>query len=445
MIVALAAVPIMGISGLGLDFEVRQIYKSRLDAAADAAALTAIQTAQADITANQTTAASISDGTANAARIFASNAGTANAVLSQSPGISLTRSGQTLTATVSDQAQSPLNFGRMFGLTSFPFSGSASATLTMAQYLNFYLLLDVSGSMGIPSTDAGQTRLASINPDFRNLYPGGCTLACHFTAYAACQNASGQTTNCQGYNLTRTNGTANAPVSFCPQPGMSNCIQLRMDAVAYAVQQLLQTAQQTMTLPNQYGVGLYPFIRWMQSYQPLTTNLATVSTSASSLTTLLDNGNGSSALGSGGTHFENALPSLNSVITNVGDGSSTASPRPFVFFVTDGAQDNQYQANNGSWSGSNSATTLDEGYCTTLKNRGITISVLYVPYVPIQNPTTIWNNEDGYANANIPHIPAHLQACASPGFYFTANTPSDITAAMQTMFAQSIQAARLSH
>ena len=70
--------------------------------------------------------------------------------------------------------------------------------------------------------------------------------------------------------------------------------------------------------------------------------------------------------------------------------------------------------------------------------------MLYVPYVPIPNPTTIWGNEDGYANANIPYIPPTLQACASPGFYFTADTPTDITNAMQTMFAQSIQAARLS-
>ena len=444
MVVALAAVPLLAISGLGLDYGARQSYKARLDAAADAAALAAIQTAQSDIMGNATTTAAISDGTASALKSFNTNAGAAASVLSQTVSISLVRSGQTLTATASYRGNSPLNFGRMFGLSSFPFAGSASATLTMGQYLNFYLLLDVSGSMGIPSTTSGQNRLAAINPDFLNLYPGGCTLACHFTAYQACQNKYGQTTTCQGYNLTRTNGTASTPVTFCPQPDMSNCIQLRLDAVAYAVQQLLTTAQQTMTLPNQYGVGLYPFIRWMQSYQPLSTNLTTVSNSAANLATLLDNGNGAGALGSGGTHFENALTSMNATITSVGDGSSAASPKPFVFLVTDGAQDNQIQSGGGSWSGSNSATTMDTSNCTTLKNRGITVAVLYVPYVAIPNPTTIWGNEDGYANANIPYIPGTLQTCASPGFYFTANSPTDITNAMQTMFAQSIQAARLS-
>jgi len=66
-----------------------------------------------------------------------------------------------------------------------------------------------------------------------------------------------------------------------------------------------------------------------------------------------------------------------------------------------------------------------------------------VPYVPIQNPTMIWTNEDGFANANIPNIPPSLKACASPGFFYTANTPQDITNAMQDMFAQSLALARL--
>nr|MDQ6869768.1 pilus assembly protein [Pseudomonadota bacterium] len=62
---------------------------------------------------------------------------------------------------------------------------------------------------------------------------------------------------------------------------------------------------------------------------------------------------------------------------------------------------------------------------------------------PIQNPTTIWTNEDGFANANIPNIPPSLKACASPGFFYTADTPQDITNAMQDMFAQSLALARL--
>ena len=73
--------------------------------------------------------------------------------------------------------------------------------------------------------------------------------------------------------------------------------------------------------------------------------------------------------------------------------------------------------------------------CTTLKNRGITIAVLYIPYQPIQNPTTFAGSEDINVNAIIPpesnDVPTNLQSCASPNFYFTATTPADIDNALK--------------
>ncbi len=167
-----------------------------------------------------------------------------------------------------------------------------------------------------------------------------------------------------------------------------------------------------------------------------------------------------SSLGSGGTHFENALSSMNSLITSVGTGTS-ASPLPYVFIVTDGSQDYQTQW-GGNWSSQNwsansavpyqnsstvippnSVTSTD--YCTTMKNRGITIAILYIPYETIQNPTTFANSEDIYANDNIPNIPAALQSCASTNFFFTANTPTDINNALIAMFDQAVSTAHLSN
>ena len=95
--------------------------------------------------------------------------------------------------------------------------------------------------------------------------------------------------------------------------------------------------------------------------------------------------------------------------------------------------------------GSNSATTLDSSLCTTLKDRGITIAVLYIPYETIQNPTTFANSEDIYANNNIPDIPGALQACASPNFYFTATTPADINNALIEMFEQAVSTAHITN
>ena len=66
-------------------------------------------------------------------------------------------------------------------------------------------------------------------------------------------------------------------------------------------------------------------------------------------------------LGSGGTHIDKALHSVNALITSVGDGSSSNNTLPFVFLVTDGAQDPQMKGTpNGGWSGSNHAVTLTD-------------------------------------------------------------------------------------
>ena len=86
--------------------------------------------------------------------------------------------------------------------------------------------------------------------------------------------------------------------------------------------------------------------------------------------------------------------------------SATAAPStstlPYVFLVTDGAQDNQYKdVPNGGWHGSNHATVLNDTtvtyktICATLKSRGIIVSVLNIPYQTI-NPvnTSFAGNED---------------------------------------------------
>jgi hypothetical protein len=240
---------------------------------------------------------------------------------------------------------------------------------------------------------------------------------------------------------------------------------LRADAVGVAlnatqaangVDGLFATANQKEVVTGQFRIGLYPFVQYLYTYFSLTssinnspTNTGTINYAAANLATLLDTGNNPNLanLGSGGTHFDNAFPSMNNLITSVGDGSSPNNTQPFVFLVTDGAQNFQTQS-GGGWGGSNSATVMPTGsasLCAPLKNRGIIISVLYIPYQQIQNPTTIFNNEDNVANANIPNISPSLLDCATPGFFFTATTPADITTALNAMFNKSLQTAHITN
>ncbi len=518
VITALCALPLIAAVGCVIDYTTASLVKTKLQAAADAAALATVSVNSSVVT---TAKGMSSGGTVSGGSTFATNFFNANLNASPAnvgytnltPTATVALSGTKMTATVSFTAKVPTYFMGIMGFSNTNISGSSTASYTMPTYINFYLMLDVSGSMSFPSTAAEQARLMAVNPDNLLGSPGysqGCQFACHFSAQGACPQtgnpvhqgpipAVGQASNpspggyCQGFLISRlgttptsfgsgsnnsTNGGSvnwnNSQVSSCPSPGSTSCIQLRADAVGYAVTTLLSTASASEQVTNQYQVGLFPFIQYLygctsvtpcsasNAYVPLTTNLtgSTITNAAANLASLLDTG-ANSNLGSGGTHFENALSSMNSAITSVGTGAGSSNALPYVFIVTDGSQDYQTQWAGGwgsqNWSSSaavpyqnssavippNSVTSTD--YCTNIKNRGITIAILYVPYQPIADPSTIFNDEDGYANNNIPGIPAALQACASPNFYYTADTPADINSALLSMFQQAVNTAHITN
>ncbi len=509
IIAGLAALPMMYALGCAVDYSNASMIRTKLQAAADSATLATVSFNSPVVTTTKgmTGNGSVPGGSAYGTSIFTANLPASYS--SVTPTVTVTKTGTTVTATVSFSTLVPTYFLGIMGYHNITIADSSSASYTLPTYIDFYLMLDVSGSMSFPSTAAEQARLQAVNPDNYGEYPTGCTFACHFTAQNACGQSNqgpipAQNTTyggwkpnpnpggyCQGFTISRLgttpvafgsgtnpqNGTnvnwGNAQVSSCSTAGTTSCIQLRADAVGYAVNALLAQAASTETntgLPNQFGVGLYPFIQNLCTASAnssnscsvgLTTNItgSTITTFATQLASLLDTGQ-NATLGSGGTHFENALPSMNSLITSVGTGTSSSNALPYVFIITDGSQDYQTQS-GGNWSSQNwfatsavpyqnSATVImpnsvtSTDYCTTIKNRGITIAILYIPYETIQNANAGFaNNEDGYANNNIPNIPPALQACASPNFFYTASTPTDIQNALLAMFEQAVSTAHI--
>ena len=53
----------------------------------------------------------------------------------------------------------------IMGYSNIALSGTSTASYTLPTYIDFYLMLDVSGSMSFPSTSAEQERLEAVNPD----------------------------------------------------------------------------------------------------------------------------------------------------------------------------------------------------------------------------------------------------------------------------------------
>jgi Flp pilus assembly protein TadG len=542
-IFAITAIPLVSAIGCAVDYSLATRMKAKLQTAADAAGIAALSqkspgfVAASVMTGNGSVAAGVTD----ANNVFDANMNGITGYQNLVRSSTMTKTGIRLAATVTYTADVPVSFLKVIGFSKLTVTGASSSAATLPPYLDFYLTLDVSGSMGLPSTSAEQTRLGKINPDnwvqYRTASGVACTLACHFSpkgsactdppvtsptappanpaitsSYTQQYNTNGY---CMGYIYSRVNqtalnnlinansvagalkqkpglpttmlpdlnnsvtpGTPNSlikgnsksradsltAVSSCPTDGTDDCIQLRLDAVGYAVNQLFVTANASMKVSNQFRIGLYPFIRYLYSYFPLTSSIngssttsGTINYAAANLAALLDT-NMDTNLGSGGTHIDTALTSVNSLISGgsgaVGDGSTPTTPQPYVFLVTDGAQDPQVKGvPNGSWSGSNHATTIDlqntlttVPSCETLKNRGVIVSVLYIPYQPVSPVvTTFAGDEDTAANTNIQYIPASLQKCASPGFVYTANTPADITAALNAMFNHALQTAHITN
>ena len=499
VIFAIALLPILTAAGAAVDYSLAVRMKAKLQSAADAASVASISAKSAGYIAATTMVSngSVAAGVTDANNIFNGNMNGVLGYTNLSVTSTVTKTGSTLASNVQFTADVPVIFMQVIGYTSLHLTGNSKSSAGLPLYLDFYLMLDVSGSMGLPSTNSEQTRLAAVNPDNYSNYPGGCTLACHFQTQDVCTNG-GQlypTNNyCMGYPYSRVSqnalntlinqaSTANVPkqpppslpnsmlsglptslntdaksgmpaVSSCPTDGTDACIQLRADAVGYAVTQLFVTANATAKVANQFRIGLYPFIQSLYAYYALTssingspTNSSTINYAAANLASQLDT-NTNSNLGSGGTHFDNAFSTMNTTITSVGNGSAWNNTLPYVFLVTDGAQDPQTKGlNGGGWSGSNHATVLDPvAQCKPLKDRGIIVSVLYIPYSPIQNPNHAFaGDEDGYANSNIANIPGSLQSCASPGFFYTANTPADITAALNAMFNHALVTAHITN
>ena len=445
--VALAATVLLGITGLALDYDTVLSAKTRLNDSLDAAVIAAISTTNYELQSGVNQQTAISDGEAQGTRAFNSNAGAAAALTGKTFSVVVARNGLTLTGTGSYAAAVPTNFGALFNVHSWNVSGANASTMKMAQYMNFYVMVDVSASMGAAATTTDEANLAKINPDQKAEYPTGCTLACHFTTYKACDGQY-----CQGFIDTRPNNNVN---SICTVSGGSNCIMLRLDAIGMAMTNLLSTAQSTANangLSNEFQIGIYPFIVHVNStFQPLSTSLTTtVTQSAEQIPSLLDTGNSTGVytwdgthMGSGGTSINNALTEMQSVLPQTpGTGVTKTSPAPFVILITDGAEDNQIMYNSaGAWSGSNHATVLTRANCTALKKQA-TLAILYVPYTKITNPNPNFaGDEDDYANANIPNIPPSLQQCASPGFYYMADSPTDINNALQQIFLNALQSA----
>lgn len=400
---AIALLPMLGLVGAAVDVGRTLELKSVLDAAADAAALAAATQAQNTLRLGGTTSAAQTAGTSAGTKMFQADTLRVASVTgaSPTPTVSVSTSGMTITATVAyTNIGIPTAFGRFVGMSSVPVSNSASASLTLPKYINISVAIDISQSMGLAATTAGISQLESLTvgtPD------GACAFGCHVPSPGA----------------TLSN----------EQIAHKNGVQLRIDVIKSATQNMISTAQSQ-------GTGLISFALYeLQAGPPnpsvLFTTLSGPSTAYSALSTAagnIDLGNNSGSVGYGDSDFANSLVALTNTVATSGTGQTSTTPVQYVFLMTDGVVD--YYNSACTWGHCTGPFT--PSWCDAMKAKGITVGVLYTTYLPLNGD----GRYDTLVSSFASQIQPQLAGCASNGWFYQASDAAGIQAAIDALFKQ---------
>lgn len=450
MMFAAALFPLVFLVGMAVDYTMASDRQAQLNGFADAAALSAVTPTM--MAQSNTTAKTQAQNTFNgqASQLSGITYNTKNLTVSVT-----TNSGGTRTATVSYTASAPTYFSSLVGVTQINLSGTATATAGLPPNINFYLLLDDSPSMAIAATSTGIQTLINNTQSQVDSETGskGCAFACHESNPSA--DGLGNPGGEDNYTLAKNLG-----------------LTLRIDLVRQAAQNLMSTASTTEANVNaSYEMAIYTFDVNFNTIQTLTSNLTTAKTSAGNIQLLevYDNNclTKTNCNNDMDTDYDNAMSNINTVMPDPGSGTTAKgdTPQEVLFLVTDGVEDACESPTLNSYSGGgcreqyymNADSNGGTDWCTTIKNRGIRIAVLYTTYVPMLSPpltnySSGWyknfnnagNGISTFVSATNDQVATELESCASPGLFYEVQNDGDISAALSSLFQAAVQSAYLS-
>jgi Flp pilus assembly protein TadG len=416
----LALLPLLGFAGAALDYSYANEIRTDLNAAADAAVLVAVS--QAALSQTTTTAQQ------NAVNFFNAEATKQRVTLNSPATVTVTDNNGSRTAVLNYNANVATSLMAALGYQSIAISGTSTASSQLPVYMDFYLLLDNTPSMGVGATPTDVSTMVSNTPD-------KCAFACHEMDISPNDY----------YGKAKSLG-----------------VTMRIDVVRTATQNLMDTATTLRAVSNQFRMAIYTFGASAQNagltnIYALSSDLASAKTAAGNID--LMSVPYQNYAGDTDTNFDSVFTSMNNnEITTPGNGSSSSSPQKILFFVSDGVADEVTASCTRSTTTSSDPQTgqnytrcqepLTVSLCTALKNRGVQIAVLYTTYLAL--PTNNWYmtwidpfNAGPYNPSVNSKIAQNMQSCASPGFYFEVTPTQGISAAMNALFQKLVQVARL--
>lgn len=408
---ALSVIPISLAVGGAVDYSYANRARTTLNAAADAAALSAVNKSAMGNSATQAQAFALN--------MFASQAAGIKNVTLGKTSATVTDDSSGRSAVVSYNANVTTAFMGIVGINTMPISGSSQAASALPKYMDFYLLLDNTPTMGLGATTSDINALMAKTPD-------KCAFACH--------------------DLSNSNDYYSI--------AKKNNIKMRIDVVRQATQELMDTAANTQVTSGQFRMAIYTFgdsaeKLGLKTVQSVTSDLKKAKSAAGDvdlMTIPYQN-----YMSDTQTNFHDALSKLNDAISTPGDGSKSSSPLKMVFFVSDGVADRAIGSPSCARSTTDGADAktgqkvvrcqepLDVSLCTTIKKRGIKIAVLYTTYLPL--PTNSWYTT--WISPFSGEISQNMQKCASPDLFFEVSPTQGISEAMTALFNKAVQQARL--
>ncbi len=475
LIFALIAPLLVLMSGAGVDLTDAYMRQASLQQAADAAAVGAVARSspgyQAAVKMTSDGAVPDSVTATNTQAIFNADwrnpSDTTVSALAGSAcggGTLVCRSTNTSGTTVSTTVSSKITVSgtftptllAFFGQKSIKLSATSTASDNVPAFIDFYMLLDNSPSMGLGAETADINTLVNVITVNQAADPR-CAFACHsddasydsydkVIAYNLAATASNQT---KGTNIPLVN--------------------LRINEVASATSSLMSTASATESLNGQapppsncgskcvtseFRVALYDFglKAYMTSPTPLPYQVSPLTydlngqSAQSALQVQLQTVPTQNTAYDGynddtDTDLDTMMTNLGAIILptggSAGSGLTSATPQKVLFMVTDGMNDKS--PTNRKMGPINQAT------CTALKTQGIKIAILYTTYIP----SSI--SSDGWSVANVlplisptDSVGAAMQSCASPGLYqAVAPDGVGIQAAMASLFQTVVASVRI--
>jgi len=494
VITALGLLPLSMMVGLAVDYSFYVSAGAQLNLAADSAAMHAVRVASS-AASGSTTSAQTAAGKVAAQQWFAAQLGNLTSARVSSSNVSAvvtySASPSTYTATVSYSGTVATHFSALFGLSSWPISGTATSVVT-DEYVEVLMLLDNSPSMllGSSNSDILALEQATVCPQWsagqdtgaypwsypapsygfgpgytvppssqigtcNTAYDGNPALCKYMMSYPNISQTTGKCTNGGGGGGASGSGGWNWPQSPCGFACHSDAnyndyfgiarqigVTLRLDVVQQAAVNVVSTMISAEETAGQFSVGVYEFSNALQQVYPTSGEASTNLSAALSAVQTIRN-SPPLTTDAPDTDFPTSANALASQVTAGGTGLTSSTPQKNLFIVTDGMNDTSVFGNQVL---APMTSSTNETICQQFKNKGFAVYVLYIPYLPVPNVTYLQKGMPVAEPTNTsPNIQA-LQACASASKYFyTASSATAITQAMASMIQTALSsAARIS-